>query len=80
MNVEKTGAFKLSKGTGSAAVFPNSFWRAYEISHKEWSGQYIPKHVVDNEHGKIYYIKLSEKEERPQKVNSAVENFSDTTK
>jgi hypothetical protein len=62
-----TGAFKLTKGKGgksgqgSASVFPNSFWSAFNINIAEWAGRYTPKEISDEKLGKVYYIELKNK-------------------
>ena len=60
------GAFKMTKGTGSASVFPHSFWSAYRIKPEDWASQYTPKSMNDQRYGKIYYIELSEKDSTKQ--------------
>lgn len=57
------GSFKITKGkgVGSASVFPNSFWSAFEIDVDKWAGRYIPKQNLDENLGKIYYIELKDR-------------------
>jgi hypothetical protein len=55
------GAFKLTKGKGSASVFPNSFWSGFSVDIGKWAGRYAPKQSLDEKLGKIYYIQLKEK-------------------
>lgn len=58
------GAFKLTKGAGSASVFPGSFWAAHSnISPKEHVGRYIPKEDKSKRFGKIFYIELVKMDE-----------------
>ncbi|MDP3934971.1 MAG: hypothetical protein Q8Q46_02035 [Candidatus Giovannonibacteria bacterium] len=58
----KEGAFKIThSGSKTASVAPHSFIRAYGIDPVKFAGKYTPEKLTDNQHGKIIYIKLSEK-------------------
>ena len=58
----KKESFKLTHSRHkTASVAPHSFIHANEIDPKKFFGKYDAKKITDNQHGKIFYIELVEK-------------------
>jgi len=54
-------AWKLTHIKNSANVVPRSFFRAYAIDPKDYTGRYEPKEYKDSKIGTLFYIILQKK-------------------
>lgn len=58
---EQEGAFKIIHRGKSATIAAKSFFSAYGMESKNFSGKYTPETVEDTAHGVLHVIELDKK-------------------